>query len=152
MSEVRVTAERSFLEAGVACVLPALQRRGFAYALGNVGVASGGPFATCQFSCGRITMGLIVRRAHRLGSPNYSIGAGYAGHEDMVWAIGRSGEESLVSEGYIDCVSRDGGDAFEALRKDLETIVLPVLDASRANFEEAIERAVARVRARRGWG
>jgi hypothetical protein len=46
---------------------------------------------------------------------------------------------------------RQGGHAVEALRDDLERIVLPALDASEEEFRLAIARARTQLQAKRGW-
>jgi hypothetical protein len=70
------------------------------------------------------------------------MGRGYAGHDRLVVALGRSGEERLVETRRFSWGARDGGDPFNALLHDLERIVLPPLDKSESEFRVSLARAV----------
>jgi hypothetical protein len=113
-------------------------------------VSSGGPFAVAFFRRGRLEIGLIVRHRMALGCPNYSAGAGYAGHDDLVWALGATGKEQLVAGEWLSFKARDCNDPFDALRHDLESIVLSALDESEVQFLASLQRAVDRARASLG--
>ncbi len=136
------STERITLERGVEKLRDLLSARGFEYSSGDEAVSSGGAFAVGVFRRGALEIGLIVRHGIELGCPNYSVGRGYAGHSSLVWALGAEGKEQLVAGKVVSFQAREGGDAFEALRHDLESIVLPALDASEALFLEALARAV----------
>jgi hypothetical protein len=86
-----------------------------------------------------------------LGCPNYSNGSGYAGHDDIVEALGHAGQEHLVPGDSLAFRARDGGDAFDALQSDFERIILPAFDRSEKDFRAAVDSAVRRLRERRGW-
>jgi len=144
------TAERATLEAGIERVRAALGARGFEYSRGDQAVSSGGPFAVGFFRRGNLEIGLIVRDSVALGGPNYSVGRGYAGHHHLIWALGAEGTEQLVAGDSVSFKARTGGDAFEAFRHDLESIVLPALDASEARFLVSLGRAVDKARAEIG--
>ena len=87
-----------------------------------------------------------MRHAYGLGAPNYSMGRGYAGHDDLVVALGRSGEERLVETRPFSWGARDGGDPFDALLHDLEHIVLQAVDKSESDFRVSLARAVTESR------
>ena len=135
-----MNAESKILRAGVAKLTPALGRSGFHVDWGDEGVSSGGSFATCFFRKGAVEIGLIVRAPGELGCPNYSIGDGYAGHGDLLWALGHAGEGKLVSGDFLSYHAVDGGDPFDALLHDLITFVLAAY-ASPGHLENAITRA-----------
>ncbi len=138
------TPERAALDAGAERILAPLSAHGFEYSRGDQGVSSGGPFAVGFFRRGALEIGLIIRSGHELGCPNYSAGRGYAGHADLMYELGAAGREQLVEESWWAFKGRDGGDPFEALRHDLETIVLPALASSATQFLAALARAVER--------
>ena len=135
------TRERLSLNRGIAKLQPLLAEYGFQYEPGDQAVSSGGAFATGFFRRGKLEISLIVRFGDQLGGPNYSEGAGYAGHTDMFWALGRAGEATLVPSDSLSFKARDGGDAFEALLTDFETIILPALQESPNDFSAALARA-----------
>jgi hypothetical protein len=147
-------AERRTLDAGVEKLRPSLNARGFEYSTGDHAVSSGGPFAVGFFRRGDIEIGLIVRSKTALGCPNYSAGHGYAGHEDLISALGADGRQDLVSGEWPSFQSRGGGDPFDALRHDLEHIILPAFDESEVRFRASLARACERARERfkRNWG
>ena len=121
-----------------------LGRHGFQQEQDEVGAASGGLFATVTFRRGRLAVELIVRRRNQLGCPNYTAGAGYAGHADLVAALGAGGREQLIpkAETFV-YQARDNSDPFRALETDLTNIVLPVLEMSEPDLIDAVQRAVA---------
>ena len=147
-----LTAERVFLDAGAAKVLPVLTPHGFEYVPGYVGVSSGGSFATGSFRGGAFEIGLIVRNRAALGCPNYSVGEGFAGHDDLIAALGAAGTERLISGTWSSFIAREGTDAFEALSADLEQIILPALTRSEATFRLALANAVDEHHGRLGFG
>jgi hypothetical protein len=134
------TDESVFLSAGVERLRPLLEGVGFSYQPGDEAASSGGPFATGFFRRGDLEIGLIVRDRNRLGCPNYSVGHGYAGHADLLWALGRDGQGRLV-EGFTSYAATDGGDPFLAFEADLRDIILPALKESEVNFRRAVARA-----------
>lgn len=144
-------AERTTLDAGIEILRPGLSTRGFQYSMGDQAFSSGGPFAVGFFRRGKLEIGLIVRNAIVLGCPNYSSGQGYAGHASLIWALGAEGKEQLVPDDWVSVKARDGGDPFEALRHDLDGIVLPALDESEAQFLASLRRAVDKARAKIGF-
>lgn len=107
-------------------------------------MSSGGSFAVGFFRRGPLEIGLIVRNRNELGCPNYFAGKGYAGHDDMIWALGADGKEQLVAGEWLSFQARSGGDAFDALRHDLENIILPALDDSEVQFLESLAHACER--------
>jgi hypothetical protein len=134
--------QQALLDDGVQQIRTALSARGFEYSAGDQGVSSGGRFAVASFRRADLILGLIVRHGTGLGAPNYSMGHGYAGHDRLVVALGRSGEERLVETRRFSWGARDGGDPFDALLHDLEHIVLPALDKSESEFRVSLARAV----------
>jgi hypothetical protein len=142
------TVEGRALEAGVEKLRACLEARGFEYSSGDRGGSSGGPFAVGFFRRTDIEMGLIVRDGTALGCPNYTTGKGYAGHDDLVSALGAQGREELVSGEWLSFRSRAGGDPFEALRHDLEHIILPAIDESEDRFRTSLARACEKALAR----
>jgi hypothetical protein len=147
-----LSPERVFLDAGAAKVLPVLTLHGFEYVPGDAGVSSGGSFATSSFRRGAFEIGLIVRHRAALGCPNYSVGEGFAGHHDLIAALGAAGTERLISGPWPSFVDRDGTDAFEALSADLEQVILPALTRSEASFRLALANAVHEHQGRLGFG
>lgn len=141
----------SFFDRGIAAVRGGFTERGFTYSPGPRATASAGPFATATFRRGDLEIGLIVRNTNQLGCPNYSLGRGYAGHQDVVWALGHSGSEQLVAGEELEFVARNGGDPFAALSTDLETLIFPAFDRSEKDFHRAVAAAVEHVRDVRGW-
>jgi len=140
----RQSDESAFLSAGVEKLRPLLEEQGFQYDPGHTGVSSSGPFATGHFRRGDVEIGLIVRHRNELGSPNYSEGRGYAGHEGLFWALGRDGEARLVPGEYDSYIAGDGGNPFDALETDLRGVILPALRTSEVDFRSAIARAYRR--------
>jgi hypothetical protein len=140
-----------FFERGIEALRPAFAMRGFTYVPGVRATASGGPFTTAFFRKGDLEIGLIVRNTNQLGCPNYSIGRGYAGHEDVAHALGYSGTQQLIAGQHLEYVARDGGDPFAALSADLDTLIFPAFDQSEKAFHSIIDAAVRRVRDVRGW-
>lgn len=126
------------------------EARGFVTGGIEEGTSSGGAFATVTCRRGALEIGLIVR-GDELGCPNYSDGSGFVGHDDMIGALGCAGEQELVSGHGLGYGAWYGGDAFDALRSDLECIILPVLDASEVAFLSAIAAARASIVQARGW-
>ena len=107
---MRENVEQSFLETGVARLLPLMATRGFMYEGGEQAVSSGGPFATGFFRRGKLEIGLIIRNKNQFGCPNYSEGRGYAGHEDLFWALGHDRELNLIPGDFFSYKARKGGD------------------------------------------
>ena len=138
------TPERAALDAGAERLLAPLSAHGFAYSRGVQGVSSGGPFAVGFFRRGPLEIGLVIRSGHELGCPNYSAGRGYAGHADLMYELGAAGREQLVEDSWWAFKGRDGGDPFDALRHDLESIVLPALASSEPQLLAALGRGVER--------
>lgn len=134
-------SEREALRRGAQKLLPTLTAHGFQYTEGDQAVSSGGPFAVGVFRRGQLELGMIVRSGDRLGCPNYSVGQGYAGHGSLVWALREDGNERPVEDEHVHMKDRDGGDGFDALLQDLETIILPALRASEESFFAALDRA-----------
>ena len=147
-----LTAERTFLDAGAAKLLPVLTPHGFDYVPRDSGVSSGGSFATSSFRRGALEVGLIVRNGAVLGCPNYSVGQGFGGHDDLIASLGAAGREKLISGPWPSFVGREGADAFEALSADLEQIILPALTRSEASFRRALAKAVQEHQGRLGFG
>jgi hypothetical protein len=138
--------QRASLDDGIQQIRTALSGRGFEYSAGDQGVSSGGRFAVAFFRRADLRLGLIVRHGTGLGAPTYSMGHGGATHARLIVALGHSGEEQLVETRPFSWGARDGGDAFEALRWDLEHLVLPALDQSELEFRVALARAVREAR------
>lgn len=136
--------ERAVLDAGAERLLASLSAHGLKYSRGDQGVSSGGPFAVGFFRRGALEIGLIIRSGNELGCPNYSAGRGYAGHGDLMYVLGVAGREELVEDSRWAFKERDGGDPFEALRHDLESILLPALASSETQFLAALGRGVER--------
>lgn len=141
----------SFFERGIAAVRGTFAERGFKYLPGTRATASAGPFATGSFRKADLEIGLIVRNTNQLGCPNYSVGRGCAGHEDVMWALGHAGSEQLVAGQHLEFVARNGGDPFTALAADLETFIFPAFDRSEQDFHRIVDAAVKHVRDVRGW-
>ena len=143
---------RRVLEAGLATIRPLFDVRRF-----SVTVKDGqghGRHAIATFRREKLEIGLIVRIAENrgyLGCPNYSEGAGYVGHGEVIAALGHAGEERLVKGEYLEFRDRSSGDPFDALRSDLEQIVFPELDSSSMQFSAALARALQQLREKRGW-
>ena len=150
MSRSADPPERTYFAAGVEKLRSALVTRGFVSESEAPAVSSAGIVAVGYFRKNDIEIGLIVRSESRLGCPNYTLGHGYAGHADLVWALGHAGQEQLVEGEWLAYVARSGGDPFGALRADLEHIVLPTLDRSEAEFRAAVAAAVQRAQSRLG--
>jgi len=144
-------SESTFLARGVESLRDQFISRGFIYQPGTAASSSGGPFATAHFRKGDLEVGLVVRHNSRLGCPNYSLGNGFAGHNDLVRALGYEGREDLVEGERLEFVSRSGRDAFAALRSDLESLILPVFDRSETEFRSALAVAVRDAHARLGF-
>ena len=128
------------MRSGLEKIRPLLGLEGFRFEPGDEAASSGGAFATCVFRRGSLQVGLIVRNGNQLGCPNYSAGHGYAGHDDVIWALGRDGKAQLVLRGRS-YTAADGGDPFDALATDLRDVILPALRKSEAAFSAAIARA-----------
>jgi len=143
-------AERTALEAGAARLRPLLGSFGFAYVPGYDGCSGGGPFAVSYFRRELLEIGLIVRQQAKLGCPNYSVGEGWVGHEDLLAVLGHDGRARLVPGEWPAWVAADGGDGFAALRADLEDPILPALREPPARYRIVLARAVRACRARRG--
>lgn len=107
-------------------------------------MSSGGAFATVVFRRTPLELGIIVRGVV-LGCPNYSVGSGYVGHDGLIEALGRAGDEQLIAGVGLSFRARDGGDPVDALCTDLKRIILPVLDASEDDFRAAIAAASVRL-------
>jgi hypothetical protein len=136
------SAERTYLAVGIEKLETLLKEYGFDYYPGDQAVSSGGRFALGFFRRGNLEIGLIVRHQNELGCPNYSEGGeGYAGHDDLFWALGKEGESMLVPGQDLAYVARDGGDPFDALLSDLEHVILPAIQKSDADFSRARARA-----------
>ena len=133
--------ERANLKRGFERLQLLLGAHGFVYYPGDQSVSSGGPFATGHFRRGEFEIGLIVRNNDQLGCPNYSEGHGYAGHDDLFWALGRQGEAQLVPGEFVSYIAKDGGDSFTALEYDLKHVILPALERSPTEFSGAFARA-----------
>jgi hypothetical protein len=131
------------LSAGVAKLLPLLDGNGFQYQAGDIAIAHEA-FATGVFRRNVLEISLIVRHGSGLGCPNYSVGQGFAGHEDLFSALGHANRAHLVKGDFPAYRARDGGDPFVALEDDLRRIVLPALQASERDFHTAVGRAHAR--------
>jgi hypothetical protein len=144
-------SEGVFLAAGVNAVRALLESRGFRYEASSSATSSGGPFAAGYFRRPDLEIGLIVRNGARLGCPNYSAGGGYAGHGDLVAALGAAGREHLIEGPHLDFVSRNGEPAFDSFRADLETFILPALDRSAEQFHASLAAAVRTGQARLGF-
>ncbi|RYG87658.1 MAG: hypothetical protein EON58_20560 [Alphaproteobacteria bacterium] len=138
------SSEREFLRYGVLKLRPILAPAGFMYFSGEVAVSSGGPFATATFRRRNLEIGLIVRDRDSLGCPSYFEGDGYAGHSDLIEALGMKGKAHLVPGDQVAYRSADGGDPFDALLADLQEVILPALERSHAAFSSAIVRAHAK--------
>jgi hypothetical protein len=143
--------EREIMNSGVEQIRPYLEARQFEYSSGEQGVASAGPFAVASFRRRCLQLGLIVRQGSGLGCPNYSDGTFYVGHHDLIASLNADGREKLVEGTWPSFTARHGGDAFEALRDDLDSIILPALDVSEATFIELLGRAYERRRLRSSW-
>lgn len=141
----RTRPESEFLSAGIEKLRPLLKANGFRYEPGTDGSSSGGSFATGSFRRGDLEIGLIVRNQRELGCPNYSVGDGYAGHEDLLWALGRDGG-ALVPSSFFTYAARGDGDSFDALEVDLRDVILPALRDSELEFGKAVARARERRR------
>lgn len=141
----------SVFERGIAAVHSGFAMRGFTYSPGTRATASAGPFANATFRKADLEIGLIGRNTNQLGCPNYSVGRGYAGHGDVIWALGRAGTEQLIAGQGLEFVARDGGDPFAALSADLETLIFPAFDRSEQAFRGIIDAAVKHVHDVRGW-
>jgi len=143
------TGVQARLNAGCQTVRALMVARGFAVS-DQHGVASGGAFATMTFRRGPLEIGLIARDGG-LGCPNYSIGTGYVGHQDLMKVLGAAEAGSLVPGNHLAYRHRDGEDPFEALVDDFRRFVLPMLDRSEADFREAVVAALALQKEWRGW-
>jgi len=144
------SAEYSTLNAVIASIWPLLEPRGFHFTRDD-GTASNGTFANVTFRRADFEFGLIVRHGDKLGCPNYSYGGGYVGHDDVIRQLGRSGDEALIPNDSTEYRARNGGNAIDALRADLERFILPALDTSEHDFADTIHRALEHARAERGW-
>jgi hypothetical protein len=144
-------AERERLDSALARIAPLLEGHGFAAAGEEEGASSGGAFASATYARGDLKLALVVRHRDRLGMPTYSAGEGWVGHHELVRALGRSGDEQLIEGDYLMFVARDGLDPFAAFASDLESIILPALEASEPEFRAAIAAAREQVARRRGW-
>jgi len=134
--------ERRTLEDGIELIEGLLRSYGFErYPSDDDGVSSGGSFATCEFRRDDLEFGLIVRHQTKLGCPNYSEGKGYAGHQDMIRHLGKAGSERLVAGEFLSFEDRLGGNPFQALKYDLQEILLPTLQQAEAEFRAAIRKA-----------
>jgi len=142
--------EAKYLSSGITSLRGLMTAYGFKYSSGTTATSSGGAFANGFFRRGTLEIGLVVRNGDELGCPNYTTGDGYAGHEDLIWALGSAGTEALVPAkphagvfvGPLSYVNREGGDAFAALGLDLERIILPSLGRSESEFYDSLARAV----------
>lgn len=137
-------AEFEFLMAGVERIAPILRAAGFEFTPLHSAVSSGGPFANGVFRRDPYEVGLIVRMRRHLGCPEYSDGRGKVAHDDVIWALGREGDERLVTQLGVSFEARDGGDPFAALGWDLENIILPVFARSPETFRAALQKAPTR--------
>jgi hypothetical protein len=135
-------AERAFLDAGAARIAPTLARSGFTYVPGDTAPSSGGPVAVGYFRRGDFEIGLIVRNQRALGCPNYSVGAGFAGHDDLMNTLGAQGNSRLVPGPWPTYVASDGSDVFDALAADLERFLIPVLMRSEEEFRTALAKTI----------
>lgn len=136
------TLEADTLDAGVQQLLPLLSSYGFSRKASHTGSSSGGPYATATFVCDKLEIGLIVRFKSELGCPNYTEGKGFAGHSRLIAKLNQDYEPSLVSDGSgITYCSADGGDAFLALRDDLDKLILPAFRDAPEAFSDALVRA-----------
>ena len=139
------------LQTGVDRLDRVLRPVGFNHTLGSPGSSPGGPFAVATFRRGSLEIGVIVRNGDQLGCPNYSVGEGYAGHQDLIAELGHGGEELLVAGPHLSYVGKNSLDAFDALGRDLEAYVIPALGKSEHAFKDALRRAVAAAQKRLGF-
>ncbi len=141
-----LSREQIELQTGVDRLDRVLRPLGFEY-----GVSSGGPFAVATFRRGSLEIGVIVRNGSQLGCPNYSVGNGYAGHQDLIAELGHGSEELLIPGPHLSYIGKSNLDAFEALGRDLEAYVVPALVKSEHAFEDAVRRAVGAAHKRLGF-
>jgi hypothetical protein len=149
--ETHYCPELTSLNAGLEKLRPLLSSDHFQLNHGNDGISSGGSFAVAFFRRGILEISLIVRNKTELGCPNYSEGNGYAGHNDLISALGHEGREQLVAGGGTSYVAKGGGDPFDALRSDLEQFVLPPFRASENGFNIALAQAVQKFHKKLGF-
>jgi len=133
-----LSREQIELQTGVGRLDRVLRPLGFEYSLGSPGVSSGGPFAVATFRRRSLEIGVIVRNGNQLGCPNYSVGNGYAGHQDLIAQLGHGSEELLIPGPHLSYIGKNNLDAFEALGRDLEAYVVPALLESEHAFEDGI--------------
>jgi hypothetical protein len=148
---MRVSSEQQTLRDGVERVEQVLRSHGFTHTLQEPGISSGGPFAVAEFRRGKLNIGLIVRNKDQLGCPNYSVGQGFAGHQDLIAELGHTGEEQLVSGSDLSYVGKDDQNPFDALIADLQEFIVPWIEKSEESFLAALRRAVARHHERLGF-
>jgi hypothetical protein len=151
MKELSAGSESAFLTAGVNALRALLEPRSFCFQADTSATSSRGSFAAGYFRRPDLEIGLIVRNGSQLGCPNYSAGRGFAGHGDLVAALGAAGREKLIEGPHLEFVSRNGGPAFDAFHADLETFILPALDRSTEEFHASLAAAVRTGQARLGF-
>jgi len=148
---MRVSSEQQTLREGVERLEQVLRSHGFTHTLQEPGISSGGPFAVAEFRRGTLSLGLIVRNKDQLGCPNYSVGQGFAGHQDLIAELGHAGEEQLVPGSDLSCVGKEDQNPIDALIADLQAFIVPSMEKPDESFLAALRRAVARHHERLGF-
>jgi len=141
----KLSPEQQIMNAGVAKLQPLLASYGFSNASLNSGSSSGGRFATATFTRDNLEIGLIVRFGCEFGCPNYTEGNGYAAHGALILALVPNAELRLIPSGFVSYCAADGGDSFDALKEDLEQIILPALRDDPEGFSSALAKARFRI-------
>lgn len=127
---------------GAEILEPVLKPYGFAFAPGEVGKGSGGPFAQGAFVRGNRRLDFSVR--YSLGLVEYRVGAHRISHEDYM-RIASKGENSYP--GFSD----DPLDGFRHLASDLKKFCNGFLSGSDADFETVVAAAQSSP-AKKGFG
>jgi hypothetical protein len=124
------------LTAGVAVLDGLMRSHGFIYAPANVGIGSGGSFASGEFRRGDRSLELHYR--YSLGLVSYHIGPLVLSHEDyMLSVLGRRWESKYPG------FSKEPLDSFRHLLVDLKSQCIDFLAGSDAEFAMHVERAEA---------
>ena len=135
---MQTNPEEALLQ-GSELLKPVFSRHGFIFALLGGGDSSGGQFAFAEFRIGDRSFEFHFR--YSLGMVAYHLGSESISHEEYMCSV--LGKPHLSD---YPCFSNDPLDAFQHLRRDLETYCGEFLEGTNDEFLRRIGDARAR------WG
>lgn len=127
---------------GAKLLATVLSPLGFEFRDEYVASSSGGAFANGYFESRDLRIGLIVRR-NGLGAIVHESGEYQAEHTELLHALGFGNRIACeYQDSSMRTVAKNGGNAFEAVRADLEQLLLPLWRES----PEAVSSEIRRIR------